>query len=213
MTTPTPNRLSGDGMTAKERVELAKLLRSNERVAKTAAKERSAHIRAEIEAKLSDSFSAEDALWAEVSRAAQIEIAKADAIIAERCHEIGVPEEFRPHLDLSWRGRGVNANPSRRAELRKLANARVDALERSALSAIERTSVEAQTKLLSGALTSDAAQAFLQAMPSVDALLPPLTVEQLEAALPTGKRTDFDTRSYLLEYGHWEPPALPATEE
>jgi hypothetical protein len=204
------NGTPSDAMTRRERDDLAALARRREKVAKTAAKERSAHVLAEIEAKLSDAFDAEDALWADVTRAAQAEIAKADAAIAARCREVGVPEKFRPTLDLLWRGRGVNADPGRRSELRRLAQARVAALEKSALAAIERASVETQTALLAGGLTTDEARGFLDAMPSVDGLLPPLTVEQLEAALPTGERTSERERLALLSYGYWQPPALPA---
>ena len=191
--------------------DLAALARRREKVAKTAAKERSAHILAEIEAKLSDAFDAEDTLWADLTRAAQAKIAKADAEIARRCEEIGVPARFRPELVLSWRGRGVNADPTRRGELRRLAQARVAALEKSALAAIERSSVETQTKLLAVGLTTDEARAFLDGMPSVDALLPPLSVEQMEAALPTGERTTDRERFALLSYGYWFPPD-PRTE-
>jgi hypothetical protein len=199
----------GDGITRRERDDLAALVRRREKVAKAAAKERSAQLLAEIEAKLADSFDAEDALWADVTRTAQAEIAKADAEIARRCREIGVPEKFRPGLLLSWHGRGVNGDPSRRAELRRLAHARVAALEKSALAAIERASIETQTKLLAGGLTTDAARAFLDALPEPADLLPPLSIEQLEAALPTGERTTDRERAALLSYGGWEPPALP----
>lgn len=169
-------------MTRRERDDLAALVRCREKVAIADVKERSAALNAEIEARLSAEFSAEDALWAEVTRAAQVEITKADAEIARRCEAIGVPAAFRPRLELSWRGRGVNADPSRRAELRQLARAHNAHQEKAGVAAIVRQSVEIQTSLLASGLTTD------------------------------GERTSSADRFARLAYGHWEPPELPDGE-
>ena len=46
---------------------------------------------------------------------------------------------------------------------------------------IERVSVEQQTALISDGLTSTAAQAFLEQMPSAEALMPTLDMGQIKA--------------------------------
>ncbi len=207
-----PSSDQSPGMTRRERDDLAALVRRREKVAISDVKERTAALNAEIEARLSAEFSAEDELWADVTRAAQVEIAKADAEIARRCEAIGLPTAFRPQLQLSWRGRGVNADPSRRAELRQLARAHNAHQEKAGIAAIVRQSLTIQTNLLASGLTTDAAKAFLESMASADELLPPLTVAQVEAMLPTGERTSSNDRFAHLTYGHWEPPALPEGE-
>ena len=198
------------GMTRRERDDLSALVRRREKVAKSAARERSAAIRAELKACLSDTFDDEARLWADVTRAARDAIAVADAEIAARCRDLGVAEKFRPSRELGWRGRGVNASGPRRLELRSLARARVDALKKAALSQIERASVETQTALLAGGLTADAARAFLDAVPTAEALLPALSVAEIEAALPDGEHSRGRAADELaLRYGDWEPSALP----
>jgi hypothetical protein len=197
------------GMTRRERDDLAALIRRREKIAIADVKERTAALNAEIEARLSADFAAEDALWADVNRAAEAEVAKADAEIARRCEEIGVPSAFRPHLRVVWQGRGVNADPSRRSELRRLAQAYNAHQEKAGIAAIARRSVDAQTGLVAGGFTTDAARAFLAEMATADELLPALTVAQVRALLPTGERTSAQKRADLLAYGRWSPPELP----
>jgi len=55
-----------------------------------------------------------------------------------------------------------------------MAKRRIEAMEAAARTAIETHSVEAQTALLAGALTSEAAQQFLASMPAVEGLMPRL---------------------------------------
>lgn len=59
----------------------------------------------------------------------------------------------------------------------KLAKADVDRVAE-----IERSSLEVQTELVAGGLRSAEARAFLAAMPSAEALLPALTVAEIEGA-------------------------------
>ena len=66
----------------------------------------------------------------------------------------------------------------RRTELRWVAKTEVDALEARAKTEIERVSVEQQTALISDGLTSVAAQAFLEQMPTAENLMPVLDMEQ-----------------------------------
>jgi hypothetical protein len=90
-------------------------------------------------------------------------------------------EEFRPSLRLGWIGRGENLMKDRRAELRRVAQTKIAAIEAQAVAEIERQSVEVQTRLVAGSLGSASAVAFLEAMPGPAELMPALAVGDLEA--------------------------------
>jgi hypothetical protein len=173
-----------DVMTKRERDELASLVRRREKVAKTSASQRSAELLADFEQQMATIYSAEDEAWKDVTAGARQLVAEADAEIARRCHELGIPEDLRPRLQLDWYGGGQNAFKERRAELRRVAQSRVAALEKQARADIERASVEVQTQLLAGGLETEAARTFLAAMPTIEALMPPLDATALNAALP-----------------------------
>jgi hypothetical protein len=170
-------------MTRREREDLAALVRRREKVAKTATAQRSAELCADFEAQLASIYSYdEDQTWRTITEDAQRIVHEADARVAERCRELGIPPRFRPGLNLSWYSRGENAVAERRGELRQVARTRIAALEKQARTEIERQSVELQTQLVAGGLESSAARAFLEAMPTPAALMPPLDVRALEAA-------------------------------
>ena len=82
---------------------------------------------------------------------------------------------------MAWYRRGENAASQRRTELRRVAKTEIDALEARAKTEIERVSVEQQTALISDGLTSEAAQAFLEQMPTAENLMPVLDMEQIKA--------------------------------
>ena len=91
-------------------------------------------------------------------------------------------------MDLRWYGRGENASASRRAELRKVAQSRIEAKRREAYARIEHRSAEVQTGLLTIGMSAEAA-ALLDSMPAAEALLPHISVAEIEMLLP-GQRHD-----------------------
>ena len=82
----------------------------------------------------------------------------------------------------------MGAAKDRRAELRRMATTRIAAMEKSARTAIEGHSVEVQTELLAGGLTSDAAKLFLEKMPAVETLMPMLNETEIKGLLGDGGR-------------------------
>lgn len=169
-------------MTKPERDDLARVTRLRERVAKTGAAERSAWLLSDFEAQLSAIYSFDDdAVWKRAKEAAQKVVDAAQADVAARCRELGIPDKFAPELALHWYGRGENAVAERRTELRMAAKARIAAEEKRAKSEIERWSAETQTKLLAAGLDSAEARAFLEAMPTPESLMPRLTLGEVEA--------------------------------
>ncbi len=180
MTTEVANA----AMTRRERDDLAALVRRRERVAKTAAAQRSAELMADFEQKLAAVYKSTDDAWRDITATANRVVAEADQEIARRCRDLGIPETLRPGLGLNWYRRGESESRERRGELRKVAATRIAALQKRPKTAIEQQSVEVQTRLLAGGLESEAARQFLESMPTVESLMPPLDVAQLEAAMP-----------------------------
>jgi hypothetical protein len=84
-----------------------------------------------------------------------------------------------------WHGRGHNAVAERRAELRRAAKSRVDAIEKEAVTKIERLSLQAQTEIIANGLESDAAKEFLNAMPALEALMPPIAFDEIQSLVET----------------------------
>jgi hypothetical protein len=162
-------------MTKGEREDLAKLVRNREKVLKTSATLRSAQLLAEFEQQMASHYRwNEDAVWKKAAEAAEAAVAAARKVIAERCAELGIPARFAPTIGgVEWHGRGENAVKQRRAELRDVARTRIAAIEKAAFTAIEMACLDAQTQILAHGLTSAAAIAFFDALPKVEALMPP----------------------------------------
>ena len=169
------------GMTKSERDELVKITRERGRVAKARVEAVKAELLADVEAKLSAKFSYRDQMWSEGIKIAEQAVDEANAQIARVCDERGVPAEFRPSVDLAWSSRGQNTDPQRRAELRKLAAARIDAIGKQARLTVEAEVADTVANLLAGGLTSESAREYLARMPDPRSLMPPIDVADLEA--------------------------------
>jgi hypothetical protein len=179
-------------MTRSEREDLQRLVRQREKVLTSAAKQRSAELLADFENQMGQEYSFDqDAVWAEAARLAQAEVDKAEARVAARCAELGIPKQFAPGLTLRWHHRGYdNMVEERRAELRRMAKTRIEALEKKAITEIAVAGVEAQTKLARAGLTSEAALAFIDKLPALEALMPGLSFEAIagEAEPPVAEQ-------------------------
>ncbi len=177
-------------MTSAERNDLRSLIRQRARLMKTEVKQRRLELMADFERQLSAVFSYDqDETWKDAHALAEQAVKDAQVVIQERCRELNIPKEFAPTISMMWFGRGQNAVKDRRAELRIAAKARLDALEATAKTEIERISVNGQTDLIADGLTSEAAQAFLEHMPSAETLMPVLELNQVQGLLEQGERS------------------------
>jgi hypothetical protein len=171
-------------MTKGEREDLQRLIRHRERVLKSAAAQRSAELMADFEQQLASEYSYDqDETWKRAVEEADRAVEQAKALIAARCEELGIPAKFAPGLHLSWHGRGENAVRERRAELRAVAKTRIAAIEKEAGLKIELHSIELQTQIIQQGLTSEAARSFLESLPAIEVLMPPLEVGKIEGML------------------------------
>ena len=178
-------------MTKCEREDLQRLIRQREKVLKSAAKQRSAELIADFENQMGQRYSfSQDNVWAEATKIAEAALAKAQEQIRARRREIGVPDRFAPTINVHWYSRGENAVAERRVELRKMAVTAIAAQEQKAKTQIELSSLEAQQKLALDGLTSDAALGFVEALPSIDDLMPRLSFAEIagESQPPVAER-------------------------
>ena len=167
-------------MTKGEREDLQRLVRQREKVLKSAAKQRSSELLADFENQLGAEYHYDqDEVWEEATRIAKQEVAKASAKVAAREAQLGIPENFAPDISFSWHRRGENAIKERRIELRKMATTRIAAMEAKAIVDIELASVEAQTRIASSGLTSEAARSFLDSLPKLESLMPELSFAEV----------------------------------
>ncbi|CAN7550512.1 hypothetical protein [Pararhizobium sp. LjRoot238] len=170
-----------DRMSKGEREDLQRLIRQREKVQKSAAKARSTELLADFENQMAAEYRFDDdAVWATATKAASAEVAKAQERVEARCRELGIPKQFAPSLSLGWRHRGYgNALAERRAELRRVAQAQVAALEQKAIVMIEQASVEMQTEIAVAGLTSETARGFVERLPTVESLMPALSYSEV----------------------------------
>jgi hypothetical protein len=165
-------------MTRGEREHLLRVVRMRAKVAKEDVNVRQAQILADGEAVLSRQFRADDEAFAEIMVELRAHMKEMRARIQEKCDEIGVPATFRPDIGYRWFDRGENADPGRRAELRKLLATRAEAVARAAKVEVDRWSSDLQTQIIAGGLAGDARE-LLDRLPSAEALMPPLELPEL----------------------------------
>ncbi|MGH8658505.1 MAG: hypothetical protein ACREV4_08540 [Gammaproteobacteria bacterium] len=171
-------------MLQKERSDIGKLVRLRAKVARDEVNQRAAHLLADVEEQLSAVYPDNDRRWVDITNAVNAHIAAADAEVAERCRETGIPERFRPRISWHWRGRGESRMEDRREELRRAAKARLAAVAKQTKVQIDRQSVNLQTRLAADGLETNEAKEFLKTLPSVEELMPPISLKELEMLEP-----------------------------
>ena len=188
-------------MTKGERDDLIRLIKQRERVCKTAADQRSTAMLAEFEQKISAVHDfATNEVWKAASDAAIAAAKKANEEVEAEADKLGIPKEFQPKINFSWARRGENEYRQRREELRRVAKAEIDTLEKVARVQIETESVRAQTEVIAHGLNSAAAIEFLNSLPAIESMMPMLDVTEIQLKLAERARTRGGyERPYLLD--------------
>jgi hypothetical protein len=174
-----------NSMTKGERTELGRLIKLRAKVAKDGIESHAVRGLATIEAQLAATYPERHPVWAEVTAHIERVVDEANIHIAQRCREAGIPERFSPSIVYYWKNRGENSLQDRRAELRKAAQTELAARAKAARNEIDRRTADLLTQLAAGMLESSQAKDFLAAIPSVDDLMPPITLDALEAIAPS----------------------------
>ena len=160
--------------TRADRDALLKYDRSRTRARKEDAEAYGALLVARFEEQLAKEFSFNSDAWkaahADANEAAQ-------RTIAERCADTRHSEVGAARAQPLLAQTGRERLEGRRAELRKVAQSRADALLKAAMARIARDSIEFQGQLLAGTLNTAAAKALLDGLPAVESLMTPLDLE------------------------------------
>ena len=176
--------MTANRMTKGERDDLIRLIKQREKVAKTAAAQRSAAMLAEFERKISALHDfATNEVWQAAAEAAVEAANKANEEIEAESDRLGIPKEFQPKLSFHWQRRGESEYQLGRDELSKVAKAEIDALEKVARVQIETESVQAQTEVIANGLDSTAAIEFLNRLPAIESMTPTLDVSAIQQKL------------------------------
>lgn len=175
-------------MTKAERLTLVQMIKQRERLAKTAARERSKRLMADFEQQADRHYDwDEDAVWRRAMEAAQDEVRRAQETVSERCREIGLPSAFAPTISISW-VQQRSAASAQRAQIRNVAKRRVEQIEATAITAIEKASLERQEALMLGSLDTEAARLFAETLPTAEELMPMMDIKDLERQMIEDRR-------------------------
>jgi hypothetical protein len=174
-------------MTKADQENLLRLGRLNRDGAIAEAKRHTADAAADFEMRLAAEFSYDKReVWTELMRSAKARVAELDRQLAADCLRHGIPDNFRPSINVFWSGRGENATAARRTELRRVMHSRLVALERTAIDAIETGHRGFATQVLTAALSSDEARHLLTALPTAEQLMPRINYESIKRSLLEG---------------------------
>jgi hypothetical protein len=188
MTRNLPRRDSGNGqMTRQEINDLQRLVRDREKVQISMIDHRKAELRADFENKLGQRFNWDhNDNWAAARARIREQIAALNAEIAEDVErEYGIPREFAPSITSDWYSRGENMVRERRDELRRMAEAEIEAMGRKAIAGIKMGSLDAQTRLALAGTTTEQARRFIESLPTPASLMPELDFETLTSGTTT----------------------------
>jgi hypothetical protein len=168
-------------MTKGEREDLIRLIKQREKVGKSAAAQRSSVMLADFEREMAalhpfDDNEVWEAAWKAGAEAAKDAMKK----VADEATRLGIPKDFQPRLSVHWAERGDNAFKVRQAELRRVAEREIEAMEKTARVMIEAQSVEAQSEIVAHGLMSPAATAFLEKLPPLETMMPALDAKVIQ---------------------------------
>ncbi|WP_154678164.1 hypothetical protein [Paraburkholderia nodosa] len=173
-------------MTAKERDAIRDVVKMRARLVKSDIDARATLLIAEAEAQLSVKYQQDDERWDHAIELAEQVARDADAELLRIAKRDGIPLENRPRFVARFMERSDYALKDRRDELRRLARAKVEAAAKDSKRVVERWQTETITALLAGTLQTDDAKAFLAALPTIDSLLPAMTMQQIDALVSGG---------------------------
>lgn len=196
------NPQAGRKLSRTETHDLSMIIKDRTKVLRAHAEEQAASCIADFERKLAAVYSWDhDEVWKEAAEEARKVVAASQDIIAKRCEELGIPKTFAPAIGVTWAGRGENALSQRRAELRRVAKTSIDAMTKSAITKIEKQSLDLRTQVVSMGVVSDDAKLFLESLAPVEDAMRSLDFGEMEKKLEREHQQRItDRRHYGAEY-------------
>ena len=90
---------SQDAMTKGERTDLLKVVRAQERLAKTEVREQATALKADFERQLDTTYSFNsDEVWSQADTIMKEAVAIAEVMVKERSAALGIPAQFAPSI-------------------------------------------------------------------------------------------------------------------
>jgi hypothetical protein len=176
-------------LTRHETHDLGMIIKDRAKVLRSHVADRAAACLADFEQKLAAVYSFDqDEVWKQAAHAALEVAQQSQEKIAARCKELGIPPSFAPRIEVSWHGRGENAIASRRLELRRVAKSKIEAMEKAAITKIDRMSLDLRTQVIAMGLMSQEAKLFLESLAPIDEVMRALDVRDIEDAADTERR-------------------------
>lgn len=187
---PTGRRLARS-----ETHDLSMIIKDRTKVLRAYAEEQAASCMADFEAKLAARYSFDDdEVWKAAHAEAVKVVEESKEKIAKRCEKLGIPRQFAPTLEVVWMGRGENALTIRRTELRRVAKTEVDAMMKSALTKIEKQSLDLRTQVVAMGLLSSDAKLFLESLAPIEENMRMLDFAVMERKLEDDKKKRIEDR-------------------
>jgi len=168
--------------------DLRMILKDRAKVLRAHVAEQGAKLLADFEHSMATIYSwDDDEVWRKATTEAAQVVAAAQATIIERCKALGIPARFAPELECTWRGRGENALEHRRDELRRVAEQKIDAMSKAAMTKIEKQSLDLQTQVVAMGIVSETAKLFLTSLAPIEEAMTVLKFEDVEKQLELNK--------------------------
>lgn len=169
--------------------DLSMIIKDRTKVLKAHAEEQAAQRLADFEQHMATIYKwDQDETWEKITREAGEVVLKAQRDIEERAKKLGIPSQFAPGLELSWRSRGQNAMQSRRAEFRNVAKTQIDAMLKRATTQIEKQSLDLRTQVVAMGLLSPDAKLFLESLAPVEDAMGSLDFKAVELQVETNRQ-------------------------
>lgn len=174
----------GRALSRNETHDLGMIIRERSKVLKAHIEAEKATVLADFEKQIAAVYEFDqDDIWKAATLKALEVVKEAQETIAKRCEEMGIPKTFAPSLHASWQGRGENMLKERRAELRRVAKAEVDAMAARAVVKVERESLDLRTQVVAMGLLSPEAATFLNTLKPVEDVMHRLDFANVEKKL------------------------------
>jgi hypothetical protein len=141
-------------------------------------------LKATFEAEVTRRYPAKgDPVWQDAMKKLDRATEEQRARVADRCEELGIPHRFRPDISgphwSDWHD--CQGYKGLRAELCRVAYLQTDDMLKTRLAEMERDSADIQFEIASNGCVTDAAKTFMARLPSIDAMIPAITIDQVQA--------------------------------
>lgn len=167
-----------------ERHDLSMIIKDRTKVLRAHAEAQAAACLADFETKMATVHTFDqDEVWQKATEAAQRVVSESQMVIAKRCKALGIPAAFAPSISASWQGRGENMLSARRAELRRVAKASIEAMTKAAITKIEKQALDLRTQVVGMGLLSPDAKLFLESLAPVEESMRALDFGEIERKL------------------------------